>query len=198
MDVPEDALALRDDPRFSDVWTGRPLLSVIIPTLNEAAALGRTLECVRRAESIEIILADGGSRDATREIAAQAGATVLVTPGGRAAQQNAGAAVARGRHLLFLHADTLLPDGYAELIRRTLDRPATVAGAFRFRTDGSGTALRLVEWGANLRSAVFSSRTATRACSWRDGCSTNSAASRRCRSWRTTSWCAACAGAGRW
>ena len=48
-----------------------------------------------------------------------------------------------------------MPDGYAELIRRTLDRPAIVAGAFRFRTDGSGTALRLVEWGANLRSAVF-------------------------------------------
>ena len=128
---------------------------MIVPTLNEAASLGRTLERVRRADGIEIIVADGGSRDATREIAAQAGATVLVTAGGRAAQQNAGAAVAGGRHLLFLHADTLLPDGYAELIRRALDRPATVAGAFRFRTDGAGAAMRLVEWGANIRSALF-------------------------------------------
>jgi hypothetical protein len=155
VDLPEDAVALRADPRFADVWTGEPLLSVIIPTLNEADVLGRTLERVERADGIEMILADGGSRDATREIAAQAGATVLVTAGGRTVQQNAGAAAARGRHLLFLHADTLLPDGYADLIRRALDRPATVAGAFRFRTDGSGAALRLVEWGANIRSALF-------------------------------------------
>jgi len=155
VDLPEDTSALPADPRFADVWTGKPLLSVIIPTLNEAAAIGRTLEHVRRADGIEIILADGGSRDATREIAAQAGATVLVTAGGRAAQQNEGAAVARGRHLLFLHADTLLPDGYGDLIRRTLDNPATVAGAFRFRTDGAGVAMRLVEWGANVRSAIL-------------------------------------------
>jgi len=155
VDRPEDAFPLRTDPRFADVWTARPLISVIVPTLNEAATLDRTLACVRRADGIEIIVADGSSRDATREIAAQAGATVLVTAGGRAAQQNEGAAVARGRQLLFLHADTLLPDGYAELIRRTLDRPATVAGAFRFRTDGSGPAMRLVEWGANIRSALF-------------------------------------------
>ena len=155
VDLPEDTAALRDDPRFADVWTGKPLLSVIIPTLNEAASLGGTLERVRRANGIEILVVDGGSRDTTREIAALAGASVLVTAGGRAAQQNMGAAIARGRHLLFLHADTLLPDGYAELIRRTLDRPATVAGAFRFRTDGSGAAMHLVEWGANIRSAVF-------------------------------------------
>jgi len=155
VDRPEDTPALRADPRFADVWTARPLLSVIVPTLNEAAALGRTLECVRSADGIEIIVADGGSQDATREVAAQAGARVLVTAAGRAAQQNEGAAVSRGRHLLFLHADTLLPDGYADLIRRTLERPATVAGAFRFRTDGSSAAMRLVEWGANIRSALF-------------------------------------------
>ena len=155
VDVPADTSVLRDDLRFADVWTGRPLLSVIVPTLDEATALGRTLEQIRRAAGIEVIVADGGSRDATREIATQAGATVLTIAGGRAAQQNEGAAVARGRHLLFLHADTLLPDGYAEMIRGTLDRPATVAGAFRFRTDGSGMAMRLVEWGANVRSGVF-------------------------------------------
>jgi len=155
VDLPEDASALRADPRFADVWTGKPLLSVIIPTLDEAATVARTLERARRADDIEIIIVDGGSQDATREIAARAGVTVLVTSDGRAAQQNQGAAVARGRHLLFLHADTLLPDGYAEQIRRTLDRPAVVAGAFRFRTDGCGAAIRLVEWGANIRSAIF-------------------------------------------
>ncbi len=155
VDRPEDTIALRADARFSDVWTDRPLLSVVIPTLDEAGSLPGTLACVRRAAGIEIILADGGSRDATREIAARAGARVLVTAGGRAAQQNAGAAVARGRHLLFLHADTLLPEGYADLIRRALERPATAAGAFRFRTDGVGAALRLVEWVAGFRSDLF-------------------------------------------
>ena len=155
VDRPEDTAALRADPRFADVWTGKPLITVIVPTLNEAASLGRTLERARGTDGIEIIVADGGSQDTTREIAAQAGATVLVTAGGRVAQQNAGAAAARGRHLLFLHADTLLPDGYAALIRSALDRPATVAGAFRFRTDGPGAAIRLVEWGANIRSTLF-------------------------------------------
>lgn len=155
VDLPEDAAALRGDPRFADVWTGRPSISVVIPALNEAATIGRTLERAGNADGAEIVVVDGGSRDATREIAARAGAKVQVAAGGRAAQQNDGAALARGRYLLFLHADTLLPDGYAELIRRALDPPATVAGAFRFRTDGVGAALRLVEWGANLRSTVF-------------------------------------------
>lgn len=155
VDRPQDAAALRTDPRFADVWTNLPLLSVVIPTLDEAAALAKTLASARRADGVEIIVADGGSRDATREIAARAGVRVLLVDGGRAAQQNAGAAAARGRHLLFLHADTLLPDGYAESIRRALERPAAVAGAFRFRTDGPGAALRVVEWGANLRSSLF-------------------------------------------
>ena len=78
-----------------------------------------------------------------------------MTAGGRAAQQNRGAAVAKGRYLLFLHADTLPPAAYADLIRRALDRPATVAGAFRFRLDQEGLIARLAEPGANLRSTLF-------------------------------------------
>jgi hypothetical protein len=155
VDRPADLPDLRADPRFADVWTGQPRLSVIIPTLNEAATLGRTLENIHRANDVEMIVADGGSQDATRELAEHAGATVLAISGGRAAQQNAGAAVAQGRLLLFLHADTLLPENYAELIRRTLADPATVAGAFRFRTDGARRALRVMEWGTNIRSTIF-------------------------------------------
>jgi glycosyltransferase involved in cell wall biosynthesis len=60
-----------------------------------------------------MIVSDGGSRDATREIAARAGATVIHAAGGRAAQQNLGAVIAKGRILLFFHADAILPDGYA-------------------------------------------------------------------------------------
>lgn len=68
---------------------------------------------------------------------------------------NAGAAAAGGRILLFLHADTLLPSGYGALVRRAMEDPTTVAGAFGFRTDGSGAAIRLAERVANLRSAVL-------------------------------------------
>lgn len=155
IDRPEDLSALRNDPRFADVFIGRPLISVVIPTLNEAAMLGRTLEHVCRADGIEIIVSDGGSRDATCEIAAKAGAIVLDVSGGRAAQMNAGASAAKGRILLFLHADTLPPAGYADLIRQALDDPSTVAGAFRFQTDGVGAAIRLVEWAAYFRSTIF-------------------------------------------
>lgn len=155
VDRPEDLSSLRNDPRFEDVFTGKALISVIIPTLNEAGTLGQTLECVHGADVSEIIVADGGSQDATREIAAKTDATVLGISGGRAAQMNAGAAAANGRLLLFLHADTLPPSGYADLIRAAMDRPSTVAGAFRFRTDGAGTAMRIVEWATNLRSCVL-------------------------------------------
>lgn len=177
VDRPQDLDPLRSDERFADVFTGRPVVSVIIPTLNEATVLPKTLERVRRADGIEMIVADGGSQDATRELAHQAGAAVLEVPArlrcaeetvvrslagagehiavGRAAQQNAGAAAARGRYILFLHADTLLPDGYADMIRGALDCPATVAGAFRFAADVSRAGMRLVEWGANIRSAIF-------------------------------------------
>lgn len=152
VDRPEDLDRLRNDPRFADVFTGSPLVSVIIPTLNEAEVLPTTLERFRGVEGVEIVVADGGSHDATCEVAGEAGAAVIEVVGGRAAQMNAGAARVSGRYLLFLHADTLLPDGFADTVRRTLDNPAAVAGAFRFRTDGSGLRMRLVEWGTNLRS----------------------------------------------
>jgi uncharacterized protein len=155
VDRPEDLTLLRNDLRFADCFEGKALLSVIIPTLNEAEGLGKVLDRVRKEAATEIIVVDGGSKDETREIAARAGALVMEAPGGRAAQQNAGAMAARGRLLLFLHADTLLPENYAALIRETMDDPSKVAGAFRFRTDGSGAAMRFIEWTANLRSGLL-------------------------------------------
>ncbi len=155
IDRPEDLAALLHNPKFFDVFTKRPLVSVIIPTYNEEAVLGHTLKRISGAENIEIIVADGGSTDSTHEIAEKAGAVLLSVQAGRAHQLNAGAAAAKGNLLLFIHADTLPPDGYADLIRRALDNPSTVAGAFRFQTDSSRTAIRIIEWGANIRSAVF-------------------------------------------
>jgi uncharacterized protein len=155
VDRPGDLPLLRNDSRFTDCFTGKALLSVIIPTLNEADGIGRVLDRARKEPATEIIVVDGGSGDRTREIATGAGALVIQTPGGRARQQNAGAMAAKGRLLLFLHADTLLPENYGDGIRETLDDPSIVAGAFRFRTDGPGVAMRFIEWAANLRSCVM-------------------------------------------
>jgi len=155
IDRPGDLPLIRTRPAFKDVFSGRPAVSVIIPALNEAAAIGRTLEKVRQADGVEIIVSDGGSTDSTREIAAASGASVMVVHGGRAAQMNAAADEAAGSILLFLHADTLLPAGYDGLVREALDDPSTVAGAFRFKTDGTGPAMRFVEWAAHLRSSFL-------------------------------------------
>jgi rSAM/selenodomain-associated transferase 2/rSAM/selenodomain-associated transferase 1 len=155
VDVPTDLEALRNDPGFTELLENRPTLSVVIPTFNEAEAIGATVAQVRQTGAVEVLVAEGGSTDATCEVARQAGAVVLDVPGSRGAQLNAGAARAAGRRLLFLHADTQVPEGYADLIHAALDDPATVAGAFRFRTDGTGWGMRLIEWGTNLRSAVF-------------------------------------------
>jgi rSAM/selenodomain-associated transferase 2/rSAM/selenodomain-associated transferase 1 len=155
VDRPEDLEPLRDNPGFIDVFTGKPRLSVIILTLNEAEVLSATLKHVRQADGVEIIVADGGSQDATRSIAADSGAMVVTETSGRGAQLNEAANRASGRFLLFLHADTLLPDGYAAVVRRTFYDPCTVAGAFRFRTDSPGIGMRIVEWGTNIRSSIF-------------------------------------------
>jgi len=154
-DRPENLAALQNSAAFVELQKKKLPISVVIPTYNEEAVIGFTIEHLSRNGDVEIIVADGGSRDTTREIAAEAGAVVLNVPGWRAEQQNAGAARATGRLLLFLHADTLPPDGYADLIRGALDDPSTVAGTFRFKTDGSGISMRLVERLTNIRSSVF-------------------------------------------
>jgi rSAM/selenodomain-associated transferase 2 len=111
-------------------------LSVILPTLDEAAALPQTLLAARRAcPDAEIVVADGGSTDETTEIALRAGALVVQAPRGRGRQQNAGAACAAGDTLLFLHADTRLPEGAGEVLARALDDPLVLGGNFRIAFD---------------------------------------------------------------
>lgn len=133
----------------------RPWLSVVIPTLDEAEHLAATLASVRGEDGVQVIVADGGSTDRTVEIARLFGAEILVAPPSRGGQLNAGAARARGEVLLFLHADTRLPSQYGELIRVTLGRHGTAAGAFDLAIDASGPGLRLIEAGVRLRSRVL-------------------------------------------
>lgn len=155
IDRPEDLSQLKNNPDFSDVLTNKPLLSVIIPTLNEAEVLATTLETLQRSDDIEIIVVDADSQDGTGEIALRYGAKLLTVTTGRADQLNEGGKNCRGRTLLFLHADTLLPSDYHHLIHTTLLNPSTVAGAFRFKTDTNILSMRIVEWGTNFRSAVL-------------------------------------------
>lgn len=126
-------------------------ISIIVPTLNEAARITETLEHIRNRTDIEVIVADGGSHDQTAELAQAAGAIVVHCNRGRGKQLNAGAALASGEVLLFLHADTRLPDDFADHVRQTL-REGNSGGAFRLHIGAQGWMLRLIESGANLRS----------------------------------------------
>ncbi len=108
-------------------------ISIIIPVLNEAAALPKTLTSIQKGSNIEIIVVDGGSEDETVAIAQSYGITALSSPPGRATQMNNGAAVATGDILLFLHADTRLPNNFDTSVRQSLQIQNTIAGALNLR-----------------------------------------------------------------
>ena len=114
------------------------MISVIIPTLNEAQSLPTLLAGLQGQDDLaECIVADGGSRDGTAALARQSGARVVRCRRGRGAQLDAGARAARGDVLLFLHADTIVPAGALARIGEVLaERPAVMGGNFRLLFDG--------------------------------------------------------------
>jgi uncharacterized protein len=125
---------------------GARLISVVVPTLNERECLPRVLAPVLAAgPGVEVIVADGGSRDGTLELVHSLGLRVLNCKRGRAVQMNAGASAAAGEYLLFLHADTLLPTGFDHLVRSTLEHPDISVGAFRLDLDSDHAGLRAIE-----------------------------------------------------
>lgn len=127
-----------------------PLVSIVIPTLNEAEILPSTLEALTHQPGLyECLVVDGGSTDGTRARARAAGVSVLEGPRGRGAQMNAGAEQVRGDLLLFLHADTTLPPNGLTQIRAALTSPSTSAGIFRLQFDRSSPLLRLYAWGTS-------------------------------------------------
>lgn len=157
VDHPEDLIECRRLCRvFGEVLpeTRPDLLSIIVPTLNEESTLAATLGPLFRLPGVELIVADGGSTDATVSIARELGALVVPARRGRGRQLNTGAAFASGETLLFLHADSQLPPDFVTTIRSILDQPH-IAGAFRLRIAAPGWSLRCVEWAANLRSRLF-------------------------------------------
>jgi rSAM/selenodomain-associated transferase 2 len=132
----------------------RVKLSVVIPVLNEAALVGPTLRALAplRAQGHEVIVVDGGSEDATREIAAPLADRVLLAPRGRARQMNAGASSATGDALVFLHADTRLPAHADVLILDSLKRHFW--GRFDVRIEAAHPLLRVIAFAMNLRSRL--------------------------------------------
>jgi len=133
------------------------MISIIIPVLNEATIIKQILEELQQHSGIEIIVVDGGSQDHTVAIAQQLVTKVLtVIDKGRGGQLNAGANIAQGEILLFLHADTQLPSDFINLITNTLKQPKIVAGAFELGIEGSNISLRWVEILVKMRSHLLS------------------------------------------
>jgi rSAM/selenodomain-associated transferase 2 len=133
-----------------------PGLSIIVPVLDEAGIIADTLRALAplRQRGAEVIVADGGSRDGTVDLARPAADQVIVAPRGRAAQMNAGAALARGDVLVFLHADSRLPDGADDLVRAGLERCGRAWGRFDIAIAGQRRLLAVVAGAINLRSRL--------------------------------------------
>jgi rSAM/selenodomain-associated transferase 2 len=133
-----------------------PPLSVVVPVRNEAARLPALLAALGRQSDLvaEVLVVDGGSRDASRTLARLAGAVVLRSGGGRGAQLRAGVAAARSPWLLLLHGDATLPPGWADAVGRAMARPTASARVYYFELaiDGRHPGLRLVERAVALRS----------------------------------------------
>ncbi len=129
-------------------------LSVVIPALDEAACIGATLQSLApsRARGVEVIVVDGGSTDATRTLAAPWADRVIQAPRGRSAQLNAGARAARGRILLFLHADSQPPAHFDQVILSAVRDCISTWGRFDVAITGKHRGLKVVSFLMNLRS----------------------------------------------
>lgn len=122
-------------------------MTVVIPTLNEAASLGATLDAVRGLETgLEVVVVDGGSEDETRAVAKAYGVRVTTAPSGRGSQLHAGASVATADVLWFLHADTLPPEGAIAQIAQALAEPRVVGGNFQIHFAGDFFSARFLTW----------------------------------------------------
>lgn len=132
------------------------LISIIMPVLNEEPLLAGCLQSLQawRNRGCELIVVDGGSRDRSVEVVGPLADQVIISVKGRASQMNAGARVARGDILWFLHSDSLPPAGADELIYTVLDGQRHHWGRFDVRLSGSQPLLRLVEISMSLRSRL--------------------------------------------
>lgn len=127
---------------------------MVIPALDEAGQIEGAVSSAAGPE-VDVIVVDGGSRDGTPERARSAGARVLNAQRGRARQLQVGFEASESDVVLFLHADTRLPEGWERAVAAALDDPETVGGAFRLKFDERGFRIWLVEFTARLRIALL-------------------------------------------
>ena len=133
-----------------------PSLSIIVPVLDEAAGIAAALEALTpfRQRGVEVIVVDGGSRDRTMELARPLADRTIAAPRGRGAQMNAGAAIATGDVLLFLHADTRLPPDVDGLLLEAMRDSTWQWGRFDTRIEGGNPLLAMVAGFMNWRSLI--------------------------------------------
>lgn len=156
VDRPEDLSSWERHRQAEAIASKHAWISVIVPALDEAGSIGRTLASIPSSEDVEVIVVDGGSTDGTPRLARDGGARVVHGLPPRSRQLNLGAAGARGDIFLFLHADTLLPDGFADRIRLATADPSVAAGAFTLKIDSDRAGIRAVERVTNLRTRYLS------------------------------------------
>jgi len=132
------------------------MISIVMPVLNEAFGIGAALERLQplRAQGHEVVVVDGGSTDGTLDLVRGLADRVISTLPGRAVQMNAAAPYARGAILLFLHADTRLPDAASEQIEAAYRRMPRLWGRFDVRIEGRHPMLAVVARMMNLRSRL--------------------------------------------
>jgi hypothetical protein len=152
VDRPEDLGVWQHASGLKELSAGYRLISVIIPTLNEAEGIAATISNLKKYRHTEIIVVDGGSRDKTVDLARKMGARVLTSTPSKAAQMNLGAAHASGDVLLFLHADTNLPENFENRVLAAMARQNIRAGAFSLGIASGAQGLRFIERAANWRS----------------------------------------------
>lgn len=131
-------------------------ITVIVPVLNEAAQLSALIEQLQSCErqGAEVLLVDGGSDDGSVERLGQVGLTVIRSEKGRAVQMHTGALAAHGEVLLFLHADTRLPDGALHLVQNGLEQREKVWGRFDVSITGGVWMLKVIARMMNIRSRL--------------------------------------------
>ena len=133
-------------------------LSVIVPTWNEEQTILQTIQSLQSQITTyptEWIIVDGGSTDATCQLAGSTEATVISSKRGRAKQMNAGARVATGDVLLFLHSDSLLEQGCLEELGKVISQKNAISGCFQLAFSDSNLFLDFIAWGSHLRAKVW-------------------------------------------
>ena len=135
------------------------MISVVIPALNAASRISLCLRAVAnddaRAVIGEVLVVDGGSNDATKEIAETHGARVLSSTGGRGGQVAKGGRAATGEWLLFIHADTVLDENWVRDAREVLAQKEPVIGVFSLAFDSKGLSQKIVAAGAMARTHIL-------------------------------------------